>query len=45
MGWKNVKEHYRIGHSVQVTEQGVCIGSPYVHNLIVVGLDGRFVKR
>ena len=45
MGWKNVKEHYRIGHAVQVTPEGICIGSPYVHNLIVIGLDGTIKKR
>ena len=45
MGWKNVKEHYQIGHSVQVTDKGICIGSPYVHDLIVLGLDGKVLKR
>jgi hypothetical protein len=44
MGWKNVKEHYRIGHIVQVTEKGICIGSPYIHDLLVIGLDGAIVK-
>lgn len=36
MGWKNVKEHYRIEHIVCVTEEGICIGSAYVHNLITI---------
>jgi len=37
MGWKNVKTHYRIGHMVAVYEgEGLCIGSPYVHNLIII---------
>ena len=36
MGWKNVKEHYGITHIVQVTEKGICIGSSYVHNIIVI---------
>ncbi|MGZ8220078.1 MAG: hypothetical protein ACXWT0_00370 [Methylobacter sp.] len=45
MGWKNVKEHYRIGHYVQVTDEGICIGSGYVHNIIVIGLDGAIKKR
>jgi hypothetical protein len=44
MGWKTLKEHYHIEHTVQVTEQGICIGSPYIHNIIVVGLDGTIVK-
>lgn len=44
MGWKNLKEHYRIGHAVQVTDDGICIGSPYIHDLIVISLDGEIVK-
>lgn len=44
MGWKNVKEHYRIGHAVQVTPKGICIGSPYIHDLIIIGLDGAIIK-
>ncbi len=41
MGWNNVKKHYRIGHIVQVTERGICIGSPYIPECIVIGLDGE----
>lgn len=44
MGWKKIKEHYRIGHIVQVTPKGICIGSPYIHDLIVIGLDGEIIK-
>ena len=44
MGWKNVKEHYKIGHYVQVTDKGICIGSPYIHDIIVIGLDGTIKK-
>jgi hypothetical protein len=44
MGWKNVKEFYRIVHAVRVTSEGICIGSPYIHDLIVIGLDG-IIKR
>lgn len=44
MGFKALKEHYRIGHTVCVTDEGICIGSPYIHNLIVVGLDGAIIK-
>ena len=41
MGWKNVKEHYRIGHIVAVYQsKGICIGSPYCHDLIVIKDDG-----
>ena len=60
MGWKTFKEHYRIGHYVQVTEWSaahasrwrkdyptdkvICIGSPYIHDIIVIGLDGAIIK-
>jgi hypothetical protein len=39
MSWKNVKEHYRIGHFVH------CIGSGYVSEIIVIEPDGRLSKR
>lgn len=45
MGWKNVKEHYKIEHMVQVTEEGICIGSPYIHDIIRISLDGQITKR
>ena len=45
MGWKNVKEHYNIVHQVQVTIEGICIGSSYIHNIIVIGHDGTIKKR
>ena len=44
MGWKNVKEHYRIDHIVQVTDEGICIGSGYLPNLIVINPNGKIVK-
>lgn len=44
MGWKNIKEHYRIGHIVQVTEAGICIGSPYIHNIMTISRDGELIK-
>lgn len=40
MSWKNVKDHYRIGHQVQIREGRICIGSPYIHDIIRVSLDG-----
>jgi hypothetical protein len=45
MGWKAVKEYYRIDHHVQVTDEGICIGSPYIHNIIVIDMDGNVSKR
>lgn len=36
MGWKNLKEAYQIKHSVTVEGNFICIGSGYVHNLLMV---------
>lgn len=36
MGWKALKECFGIGHIVQVTDQGVCIGSGYVYDLVTI---------
>lgn len=37
MGWKNVKQHYGIGHIVaNFPEKGLCIGSAYCHDLILI---------
>ena len=44
MGWKNVKEHYGIKHQVHVVKEGIAIGSPYISELIVIGLDGTIKK-
>lgn len=42
MGYKNIKEHYHIGHYVAVYEgEGICIGSAYVHNLLTILPDGE----
>lgn len=41
MGWKNVKEHYRIDHIVQVRDGIIYIGSSYIHDLITVTIDGQ----
>jgi len=45
MGWKKVKEYYNIKHSVCITNKGLCIGSAYIHDIIVIRLDGTFVKK
>lgn len=48
MGWKNVKAHYKIKHTVHVTEwndtKGIAIGSPYINTIIFIGFDGRILK-
>lgn len=41
MSWKNIKEHYRIGHNVHIRDGKICIGSPYVPDLISITMDGK----
>lgn len=41
MAWKNIKDHYRIGHIVQKRGGLITIGSSFVHDLIRVTLDGK----
>lgn len=47
MGWKSVKDHYRIDHNVAVyPEKGICIGSPYIHDIIVIdAATGQITRR
>ncbi len=40
MGWKSLKNEYRIDHHVQVREGRIAIGSGYVSDLIRVSFDG-----
>jgi len=40
MGWKNIKEHFRISHIVQVMEGKVLIGSAYISEIITIKDDG-----
>jgi hypothetical protein len=44
VGWKNVKEHYRIEHIVHVREGAILIGSGYVPDLLKVDPDGTVSK-
>jgi len=45
MGWKAVKDHYRVGHLVSIhTGKGICIGSSYVHDLIRIDPTARTVQ-
>ncbi len=44
MGWKTLKEALKINHTVMRTQQGICIGSPYIHNILVINNDGMLVK-
>lgn len=44
MGWKNVKDHYRIRHFVHLRDGNICIGSAYIADIIVVRPDGTLLK-
>lgn len=45
MGWKAVKEHYQIKHIVHMRDGHLCIGSPYISNIIEVSTKGKILKR
>lgn len=51
MGYKLLRDTYKIEHIVQVCDKKeyggrvICIGSPYVHDLIVINMEGEIVKR
>lgn len=45
MGCKNVKQYYEIKHIVCMTDKGMCIGSPYIHDIIVIQKDGTITKK
>lgn len=44
MRWKNVKDYFDIGHTVQKTEDGVCIGTLYSPALLVIDATGAVTK-
>jgi len=45
VGFKKVKEHYKINHIVCMTDKVLCIGSPYIHNIMVIRSDGEIIKK
>lgn len=51
MGFKLLRDTYKIEHIVQVCDKKeyggrvICIGSHYVHDLIVINMEGEIVKR
>lgn len=44
MGWKAVRDHYKIEHSVHVVDGNLCIGSAYISQILVIAPDGSFIK-
>jgi hypothetical protein len=45
MGFKAVKEHYRIAHIVRCHPSGLAIGSGYISDIIVVSPSGKLLER
>lgn len=41
MGWKNVRDHYGIGHIVKLVDGSLHVGSPYVGDLVTVSPEGE----
>lgn len=39
MGWKRFKERFRIEHIIQISDNKLLIGSPYVSNLANIDMD------
>lgn len=44
MGVKSIKEHYQIKHFVTKRGENICIGSAYVHDIIVISPEGKLIK-
>lgn len=44
MGWKTLKQHFNISHTVQLTPTRVLIGSGYVQDLVSIDRDTGAVK-
>lgn len=44
MAHKLFKQHYKIGHIVHIRDGDLLIGSPYISDLITVGMDGKIKK-
>jgi hypothetical protein len=45
MGWKRVKQHYRISHVVHVSAGVICIGSVVDLEKLLISAEGVIIKR
>lgn len=45
MGWKNVRDHYKIDHIVQVRDGRISIGSSFINDLILISLEGKLIHK
>lgn len=41
MSWKNIKDHYQIGHHVQIIDGTIWIGTSYCPKLISISQEGK----
>lgn len=44
MGWKSIRDHYRIEHIVTVDDGVVSISSPLVTGIVTISHDGTIIK-
>lgn len=44
MGWKNIKDKFKIKHIVQIRDNEICIGSSYIGDLISISFEGKLLK-
>ena len=51
MGFLSLKKEYNIEHIVAVYDEKkyggkvICIGSPYIHDIIVIDMQGKILRR
>lgn len=45
MGWKAVRDHYQISHTVRRRDGDICVGSGYLPSALVIGRAGEIKKR
>lgn len=44
MGWKSIKDHYKIEHIVTCSNGVINIGSSYILGIISISADGKIIK-
>lgn len=44
MGWKKLKTHFNIRHTVHVKEGKICIGSAYVNDIVTIDVQTAMVR-
>lgn len=44
MGWKNIHKKFKIIHITQIRDGRICIGSPYMCEIISISFEGKIIK-